>query len=173
MYIIKTERLTLRPLELSDLYTVHDYESDITITEFIVEFPNDSIEKTEKSLQRVVLEWEKDVPQHYEFAIIYNEKHIGAVSITLDKDRQEGEMGWILNKKFHGNGFGTEAAKAIMNFALEILKLKKIFATCDFRNKSSVRIMEKIGLKFENENGVRQYKGSEEKIKELMYSFKI
>ena len=45
MYIdIKTERLVLRPLEVSDLHTAHAYASDAKHTRYMIHLPNRSVE---------------------------------------------------------------------------------------------------------------------------------
>ncbi|MDF2557194.1 MAG: GCN5-related N-acetyltransferase [Bacillales bacterium] len=172
-FTINTERLVLRPLSLSDLDTVHKYASDIENTSYMLNLPNDSVQETEQFLQRIVEEWNKDVPSFYELAIVLNGIHIGAVSVSLDESRQEGELGWIINKAYQGNGYATEAAKAIFNFALNNLKVKKVVAHCDCRNEPSIKVMDKIGLTLERDDGIRPYKENNEIIKELMYSFTV
>jgi RimJ/RimL family protein N-acetyltransferase len=173
MAIIKTERLVLRPFELSDLDTMHEYEGDKENNEYMIFFPNDTKEKTEDGLQKIVAEWNKEIPQHYEFAVTLNNRHIGAVSVTLDENRQVGELGWIIQKSYNGNGYATEAAKAIIDFSFSQLKLKKVFANCDYRNEASLSVMKKIGLCFEKDDGVRRYNNSDENIQELTYSLEM
>jgi len=170
MYIeLKTERLLLRPLSVSDLYTAHEYASDIENTKYMIHLPNRSLEETRRFLERVSLEWQKEEPSFYEFAVIYDSLHIGAVSIRLNEDKTEGEMGWIINKKYWGKGFATEAALAVKSFAVEQLKVKKLVAYCDCRNLQSARVMEKIGLSFESK-GQRRYSDERSLAFEYKYS---
>jgi RimJ/RimL family protein N-acetyltransferase len=90
--IIHPARLILRPLALSDLETAHIYASDIEKTKYMLHLANRTTKETEQFLQRVVAEWEKEEPSFFEYAIILDGKHIGAVSVYLDKDKQEGEL---------------------------------------------------------------------------------
>lgn len=173
MKVLETERLILRPLELNDLETAHAYAGDLTNTKYMVYLPNHTLQETEEFLQEVVIEWEKDKPQFYEFAVILDDKHIGAVSIYLDDNREIGELGWIINKIYQGNGYATEAAKAVMNFTVDQLKVKKIVAHCDYRNEQSIHVMRKVGLSLERDDGARHYKDSDEDIKDLVYSLEI
>ena len=171
--IIKTNRLCIRPFKFSDLDTMHEYASDIENSKYMVYLPNRDIKETEQFLQRVVIEWESDFPRFFEFAVEHNGKHIGAVSIYLSENRQEGELGWIINKKYHNLGYATEAAKAILYFAISNLGVKKVVAHCDYRNKSSCRVMQKIGLLFERDDGIRRYidnRDNDEAIKDIMYA---
>lgn len=170
-YEIKTERLLLRPLNISDLKTAHEYAADGETTRFMMRLPNKTVEETARFLTDVTKEWEKDEPMFYEFAVTLNGLQIGAVSVYLDEKRETGEMGWILNKKYHKGGYATEAANAVKDFALNVLRLKKIIAQCDSRNEPSRRLMERIGLKLENDNGTRTYLKNNETARELTYSF--
>lgn len=171
--VIRTERLILRPFEISDLATSHEYASDVETTKYMVYLPNKSMNETEQFLQKVVAEWAKDNPSFYEFAIILDKKHIGAVSVSLDKSKQEGELGWIINKLYQGNGYATEAAKAVVGFAFNHLKVKKVVAYCDYRNEASCQVMRKIGLSLERDDGTRRYKDSNKDIPEFMYSLTV
>ena len=166
---LRTDRLLLRPLSVSDLPTVYEYASDPETTKYMFRLPNRNLEETRSFLEHVSAEWQKDEPSFYEFAIIYDSMHIGAVSVYLNEDRTEGEMGWILNKKYLGKGFATEAALAVKSFAAERLKVNKLVAHCDSRNLSSARIMEKIGFSLESK-GARQYPEERGLACELEYS---
>lgn len=169
-YEIKTERLLLRPLNVSDLNTVHEYISDEDNTRFMMFAPNTTLCETKDFLSRVTNEWSKDTPSFFEFAIVLNGLQIGAVSVYLQENPAEGELGWILNKQYQKKGYALEAAKALKNFALNTLHLKKITAQCDYRNEPSYRLMEKIGLKLESDNGTRIYAKRKETARELTYS---
>jgi RimJ/RimL family protein N-acetyltransferase len=170
MLKIQTERLILRPLGSSDANTTHEYASDVEMNEYMLFLPNHTMEEKESFLRWVDSQWQKDLPQAYEFAITLDGKHIGAVAVSLDETRQQGELGWIINRNYHGRGYATEASKAAMDFAINDLKVKKIIATCDYRNKASIKVMEKIGLTFEGNAGLQRNKSSDEEVQRLMYS---
>lgn len=172
-YEIKTDRLILRPLDISDLETVHIYASDKENALYMLWLPNDTIEKTSKFLNNVTLEWKKDSPNYYEFAIIFDGLQIGAISVALNDTKNVGELGWIINKKYWKRGIATEAAFAIKEFALNILKLEKIVAHCDYRNVASYKLMQQIGMTLENDTGTRTYPKSNETVQELYYSLSI
>ena len=168
--IIKTERLILRPFELTDLESTHEYASDKANIEYMVYLPNETKQETEQFLKRVVADWERDTPQAYEFAMIFNDKHIGAVSLSLNEDRHEGELGWILHKDYQHKGYATEVAKAALTFAIEDIKVKKVVAHYDYRNVPSYRIMQKIGLSLECDKGTRRNRNRGEDTQEFKYS---
>ena len=174
MYMeIKTERLLLRPMNISDQKIVHEYASDKENTKYLRFGPNDTIEETTAFLSGITKEWEKDSPDFYEFAIVLDGVQIGAVCVYLDDKHESGEFGWILNKKYWGHGYATEAALALKDFAVREMKVKKLIAHCDARNTASARVMEKIGLKLESDDGIRVYFKRNETARELMYSLTV
>ncbi|HEY2566853.1 MAG TPA: GNAT family N-acetyltransferase, partial [Candidatus Aquirickettsiella sp.] len=56
------------------------------------------------------------------------------------------EIGWRLAFRHWGNGYATEAAKAIVDFAFSTLRLKKVVSFTVENNIRSRRVMEKIGM---------------------------
>lgn len=171
-YEIKTERLFLRPVNIADLTAVHEYDSDDENTRYMRNMPNRTLQETADFLFRATSEWEKDSPAFYKFAVELDGVLIGVASVYLDEKRMVGELGYILNKKYWGKGYALEAALAVKDFALNVLRVKKLIATCDCRNTASYRLIEKLGLKLENDNGTRFYPKKNETARELTFSLK-
>ena len=65
--------------------------------------------------------------------------------------RLENDLGYIFKKEHWGKGYATEAAQAVLNFALKDLKLPRVVANMTNTHTASRRVAEKIGLKFELE----------------------
>jgi len=57
------------------------------------------------------------------------------------------EIGWRLAAHQWNLGYATEAAKAVLKYAFETLKLKEIVSFTAVDNVRSRRVMEKIGLR--------------------------
>lgn len=167
---IDTKRLLLVPLGPQYLISTHEYASDLDNTKYMVHLPNTDISETKSFLEGVQAEWDKSTPLFYEFAILLQHEHIGAVCIYLNEDYTEGELGWIVNKKYWGNGYAIEAAKGIINFAKQELKICKFVAHCDSENINSYRVMEKLGMSFTSRSQGRRNKCSDEDREELIYS---
>lgn len=164
-----TERLRLRPLCLDDLPTVHEYAGDVENTKYMIFLPNATEQESEAFLRKVEEEQAKQIPDFYEFAIVLDDLQVGAISISLDESRTQGEIGWILNKKYWNQGYATEAARAILEFAKDELKLQEVIACCDWRNLASAKVMEKIGMTLIDDKGQRTYMKWEETARELTY----
>ena len=161
MYIeLETERLRLRPLCMNDLQSLFEYSGDKDTIRYMLFLPHESLAEAEEFLQAAVSEWEKENPDYYEFAMELDGKLIGTMSAYKEDDGAEVEFGWVLHKDYRGQGFAVEAALAVKQFAVEILKPKRLVAHCDKRNPASARVMERIGLAFAEE-GTREYRSGE------------
>ena len=168
---IQTERLTLRPLALRDLKTTFAYASDPEHTQYMLHLPVHKKRQTKLWLKYVQKQWKVKPPERYEFAVLLDGRHIGAVGLGIkDEARQSGEMGWIIDQAYQGRGYVTEAARAVLGFARDELGLKHVYARCDYRNVASTRIMEKLGMALEDDTRTRRYNDSDEEIRELRYS---
>jgi len=170
---IRTERLLLVPLGIKYLNSVHEYASDLETTKYMMWLPNDTIDETADFLRKSDAEWAKELPSYYEFAVIFEGKQVGAVSIYLDDERTTGEFGWILNKNYWGKGIATEAAKALFDFGINGLGINCFQAHCDSENIASSKVMEKLGMKRILCEGGRKNKSSDEERYEFLYEIRV
>lgn len=87
----------------------------------------------------------------YEFAITDKESGelYGAIALSNNQKFNNGELAYWIGEKFWGNGYATEAAQAILNFAFEEKQYHKVFARYFNSNPASGRVMQKLGLKKE------------------------
>ena len=85
------------------------------------------------------------------FAITYRKdgKLLGAVDLTVRRSHSRAELGYWIGKPYWGNGYCTEAARAVIEYGFTVLGFNRIFALYMTRNPSSGRVMEKLGMKFE------------------------
>ncbi len=169
---LQTERLVLRPLGAGDLQSVHAYASDAETTAYMLRLPNRTLQQTQQFLLCAEQEWQKQSPRFYEFAITLAGRQIGAVSLYLEEEEPAGELGWILQKRYWRQGFATEAALAVREFARG-LGLRRLTAHCDARNIASRRVMEKIGMMLEDDSGTRVYPNTGETARELLFGIAL
>ena len=65
--------------------------------------------------------------------------------------RPEVELGYRLERVAWGNGYATEAAQAVRDYALGTLCVPRLIAMIDPHNRASIRVAEKIGMVYEGE----------------------
>lgn len=166
--VINTERLSLEPLGVRHLETVHEYASDPGNTRYMEHLPNETVEETREFLEEVEAQWKSAAPSRYEFAILYEGKQIGAVSLCRNDDLSV-ELGWIVNRKYWRQGIAYEASAALLEYAAKELKMKHFIAHCDAENTASYKVMEKLGMKRTSVHGGRKNRVSDEERMEFQY----
>jgi [ribosomal protein S5]-alanine N-acetyltransferase len=65
--------------------------------------------------------------------------------------RPEIEIGYRLARCAWGQGYATEAAGAVRDYAFQMLDLSRLIAIVDPCNAASIRVAEKIGMRYESE----------------------
>lgn len=165
MKILETERLIFRHFLPDDLDSLYVLYSDREVRQYLPEGTL-TYEETKEEL-----EWFLDGhPQHPQlglWATIYKATNqfigrCGLLPWTIDQ-RPEVEVAYMLAKAYWGQGLGTEAAQAILNYGLEKLHLPRLICLIDRENQASIRVAQKIGMTFEKE-------GSDEKGPYLLFS---
>ncbi|MCM1386349.1 MAG: GNAT family N-acetyltransferase [Bacillus sp. (in: Bacteria)] len=164
---IHTKHLVLKPLGKQYLKSTISYAMDYENTKYMCHLPDETVEEAEEFLTNVEAEWKKKKPKFLEFAIIYHDIHIGAVSVYFENDT--GELGWIINKNYWGNGFAYEAAKALIDYVKTEIKVNRFLAHCDTENAASYKVMEKLGMSRTGEWGGRRNRSATEDSLEYQY----
>jgi RimJ/RimL family protein N-acetyltransferase len=73
---------------------------------------------------------------------------VGLLPVELDLPfRAAVEVGWRLAHQFWGGGLASEAARASLAFGFERLQLRRIVAYTAARNRRSIAVMERIGMR--------------------------
>lgn len=78
-----------------------------------------------------------------------------------DRGSNACDIGYDLNEAYWGKGYMVEVMKEILLFAVEQMKLKRINACIYPENKSSLRLAEKLGFKYEGETQNLIFRGKE------------
>jgi ribosomal-protein-alanine N-acetyltransferase len=86
----------------------------------------------------------------FNFSIIYNGRHVGAIGVRLDTFRPHiGEIGFFVDEQYWGRGITTEALKKLEKFIIEKTDITRIEIRMAKQNKASQRIAVKGGYKKE------------------------
>lgn len=63
-----------------------------------------------------------------------------------NRDYRSASLGCCLDDAVWGNGYATEAARALHQWAFDTLDLNRVHAETDTRNAASARVLEKLGF---------------------------
>jgi len=59
------------------------------------------------------------------------------------------EIGWRVLPEYWGQGLATEAATAVLGYGFETCAFDRVVAVAQPANRPSIRVMEKLGMRFE------------------------
>jgi ribosomal-protein-alanine N-acetyltransferase len=62
---------------------------------------------------------------------------------------QRAELGYVINRKYWGEGLVTEAASALCDFAFRKMQVNRIEAGTIVEHRASQRVLEKCGFRLE------------------------
>lgn len=143
-----TERLILRRITQSDLYDVFDYGSDPSVSKYLLWSPHIDTTYTRYYLNYLTSKYKKGL--FYDWGIEYMGKMIGTCGFSsIDIENNSAEIGYVLNSKFWHMGIACEAAKRVIAFGFDILKLKRISARYLDGNDYSGAVASKCGMTYE------------------------
>lgn len=82
----------------------------------------------------------------------------------------EVELGWWVWKEYWGMGYATEAGAALVRYGFEALGLERLVAVIEPGNSASIRVAEKLGLRFERRMSARETVARREDIEIAYYA---
>jgi ribosomal-protein-alanine N-acetyltransferase len=150
---LDTERLRLRPFMLDDLDAHARLYADPDITRWLSDGPWPgplARERSERAVRRFVAHWDD-----HGYGVWAVEDRAAGVFLgqcglnTLDND--DVEILWALEQRTWGNGFATEAARAALAYAFDVVGLDRVVALARPENGPSRRIMDKLGMRWEKD----------------------
>ena len=74
---------------------------------------------------------------------------IGMCGLIRRDTLEDVDIGYAFLPKFWSKGYAVESAQAVKEYAKNVIGLDRIVAITDPENEGSIRVLEKIGLKFE------------------------
>jgi RimJ/RimL family protein N-acetyltransferase len=141
--ILETDRLTLRPLQSTDVEAVASYSTKPEFIRFLP-LPPQTMESATEFVGQAVANGQPDPKGDWLFAIQIREEPrlIGIIRIGVRSvEYRQGDLGYAVHPDHWGKGFATEALRRILEFGFEDLSLERIWATAD--------VMEKAGMERE------------------------
>jgi len=177
---LHTDRLELVKISPEHAEDMYEYSSDPDVTKYLTWSCHTCVKETERYIKLLQKKYTAGV--FNDWGLIHKEsgKFIGTCGFTsFDYEKNTAEIGYVISKDYWGKGLAQEAAKCVMEFGFDTFGLSGYCAKCMEGNDASMRVMQKLGMSFENiyKNGMF-IKGSYKTIivynvtKEKYYSLK-
>lgn len=144
-----TQRIRLRPIEVSDLDSIHQLHSLPETDEFnTLGIPN-TIEETRSIIEPWIADNKLSEIKNYTFAIEdkSNGEFMGLFGFKIGNEKyNRGEVWFKIHSDHWNKGFASESLKAVIDFGFDTLKLHRIEAGCAVANMGSIKVLEKAGM---------------------------
>jgi RimJ/RimL family protein N-acetyltransferase len=150
--VVRTERLSLRPGSAQDADATWEYRRLPDVGEWLTEIPRDlavyraTFGDPFRLANTVLVELEGQVIGDFMLRV----EDGWAQAEVLDGGRYtQAELGWVLDPRFTGHGYATEAVRALLRVCFEGLRVRRVVANCFLGNRASWRLMERVGMRRE------------------------
>lgn len=145
---LETDRLILRRFTMDDAEEMYkNWASDPKVTRFLRWKLHDDVQETQKILAQWIPLYEND--DCYNWVVELKDSHelIGNISvIKIRNDNHNGEIGYNYGSRFWGQGYATEALKAVIEYLLDVCEFHLVEAKHVSLNPASGRVMQKAGM---------------------------
>ena len=150
MTILETERLTLRKITLDDAAFMLDLLNQPSFIQFI----GDRGVRTLDDARRIIEDRYLAAYERLGFGIYLTQLRgtsvpIGICGLVKRDGLDNVDIGYAFLPQYWSKGYASEAASAVLGYARSTLGMKRILGITIPGNTSSIRVLEKIGLKFE------------------------
>ena len=144
--ILETNRLILRPWCEDDAEDLYTYASDPEVGPPAGWLPHASVENSREIIRTVL-----SAPDTFAVCLKENGKPIGSIGFhrnDLAESDDEYELGYWIGKPFWGQGLIPEAAREMLRYAFEDLKMNRIWCGYYDGNEKSRRVQQKLGFDY-------------------------
>jgi [ribosomal protein S5]-alanine N-acetyltransferase len=143
--VLETSRLRLRPPTLLDAPALFEgYARDPQVARYMTWRPHRSVRNTQVYLRRLLVAWQRGESQPWVITAREGGWPLGVIELRPSGHRAE--IGYVLGRSWWGQGFMTEAARAVVAWGLSRPTIYRVWAVTDVDNRASARVLEKAGM---------------------------
>ncbi len=146
--IIKGKNVALRPMSLRDAGNFCSWLSDTEVSRFLSCYENPPSLREER---KWILSVKRRGSSLYFSLDTFFGEHIGLASLVdIDSFHKSAEFYiFIGDKKYLGQGFGTEAARLVLSYGFKKFKLHRVFLSAIAYNIRGIKSYKKVGFQIE------------------------
>lgn len=152
---LETDRLILRPLELTDADDFFAMNDNPNVARYLRN-PLKTKEEAEKYIQKIIAEYKQNGIGRFAVILKETNKLIGFCGLKFRPTEENGyssiyDLGYRFAEGYWNKGFATEAALAWLEYGFREMNIKTIHACAAASNVGSNKVLRKIGFQFTNE----------------------
>jgi RimJ/RimL family protein N-acetyltransferase len=145
MIIIETDRLFVRNFKAEDWKDLQEYLSREEVMRF-----ESAWDTSDEGMRKAAVELSRG-NSFWACELKSTGKMVGHV--YFGKEQPEAfntwMLGYIFNNDYYGNGYATEACKAVLEYAFKVMGVHRIIAKCSPENNASWKLLERLGMRQE------------------------
>lgn len=150
MNILETDRLILRNATADDAPFILDLLNQPSFIRFIGDRGIRDLEGAREYIQtRLVKSYDSNGFGLYLTLLKEGDIPIGICGLVKREGLDDVDVGFAFLPQYESKGYGFESASAVMDYSRNTLGLKRIAGITTTDNHKSIRLLEKLGLKFE------------------------
>jgi RimJ/RimL family protein N-acetyltransferase len=159
--VIETERLLLRKPRAEDASDLAVAYADPEVVRYMGDGSTATIAEVEKGIAEWLGRWELwgvsllSLERREDGRVLGRAGFLRWDPETWKIGGDETELGWLLAQEHWGQGYATEAALALRDWAFEERGLTRIISLIDHANLASSGVAERIGERYERDVEVR------------------
>lgn len=155
---LTTERLKLRPVDLSDVDLVWEVSRFEGFTDGMTWDPPASRQEIVEITHRNLAHWEQGNDYVFTISLLKPACPIGRVGLQKENSRGTWNLGFWVHPDHWGNGYASEAARAMLEFGFNTLHADRIVTAHATWNKRSRSVIQRLGFKSVGVNPAGFYK---------------
>jgi len=150
---IETPRTIIRKMLPEDEEGLFEMDSDPDVHRYISQKPLKTIDETRAMLSNVWSQYADSGIGRWSVIEKMTGEFLGWTGFKLIKEITHGsinhyDFGYRFKRSAWGKGYATETGKASLDYGLQQLRLKPVYAMTDVNNVVSMHILEKLGFRF-------------------------
>lgn len=175
--VFETPRLLLRQFTEQDASLILQLNSDPDIVKYVHEAVLTTEQQARHILIKTILPQYKKNLGRWATYLKNNNEFIGWCGLKYRPELDEIDLGYRLKKSAWGKGYATEAAKHTLDHGFSNLELNIITGRAHIENIASIKVLQKIGMRFAREEIVdeclvKTYTASKQENNSLGYLLK-
>ena len=148
--ILETDRLLIKKLDLEDAGFILELLNEPAFIQFIGDRGVRSLEDAKNYLLKGPLaSYERLGFGLWKVELKPSGEAIGMCGLIKRDSLPDIDIGYAYLARFWSKGYASEAAQAVKDYSIHTLGLKRLLAITDQDNTGSIKVLEKIGMKFE------------------------
>ncbi len=148
--VLETERMILRPITVADAGDIFErWTADERVSKYVKWCTHNSVDDTVEWLKMEEDGILSDDTYTWGFTLKSSGYLFGSGGLCFNDEEGIFELGYNIMHEYWNQGYASEAAKAILEFAIKELNQREFVAWHAVDNPASGKVMEKCGFVYE------------------------